>query len=384
MKLKTHDFFYNLPSELIAQHAIRPRDKARLLVLNRENKEIKHHIFYDIIDYLNPGDLLILNNSKVFPARLLGKKVMTGGQVEVFLHQQKETAVWECLLGGRVKIGTEIIFSPKLKAMVIKNNEDGTWLVKFNLTAKKFLSEVNHLGRVPLPPYIKRINNLKTDKQNYQTVFADDKKLGSVAAPTAGLHFTKNLLKKIEKKGVKIKFITLHVGLGTFSPVKTKNISEHKMHSEFLEIPINTIKEIIKTKQSGGRVIAVGTTSCRALEAAETDYAIFKNSSVNSKGPINLINKQINLVNQKELRTSKKSDNIVKQKGLTFWTNIFIYPSYKFKVVDALITNFHLPESTLLMLVSAFAGQDLILKAYQIAILKKYRFFSYGDAMLIN
>ncbi|HPY08778.1 MAG: tRNA preQ1(34) S-adenosylmethionine ribosyltransferase-isomerase QueA [Patescibacteria group bacterium] len=371
MKLKTHDFFYNLPSELIAQHAIRPRDKARLLVLNRKNKDIKHHIFCDIIDYLNPGDLLILNNSKVFPARLLGKKVMTGGQVEVFLHQQKEAAVWECLIGGRVKIGTEIIFSPKLKAVVIKNNEDGTWLVKFNLTAKKFFSEVNRLGRVPLPPYIKRINNLKTDKQNYQTVFADDKKLGSVAAPTAGLHFTKNLLKKIEKKGVKIKFITLQIGLGTFSPVKTKNISEHKMHSEFLEIPNNTIKEIIKTKQSGGRVIAVGTTSCRALEAMETDYAILKNSL-------------INLNNKKELGVSKKNDNIVKQKGLTFWTDIFIYPGYKFKVVDALITNFHLPESTLLMLVSAFAGRDLILKAYQIAIFKKYRFFSYGDAMLIS
>jgi len=372
MDFKTQDFSYNLPLELIAQKAIWPRDKARLLVLDRKNKTIQHQKFSAIIDYLNPGDLLVLNNSKVFPARLIGKKVITNGKIEVFLHQQKEADVWECLIGGRIKIAGEIIFSSKLKGMVMQNNEDGTWLVKFNLKSKNFFREINRIGKVPLPPYIKRVNNLRIDKRDYQTVFADNKKIGSVAAPTAGLHFTRELLKKIKEKGIKIKFITLHVGLGTFFPVKVKNISEHKMHSEFLEITADTIKEIIKTKNSGGRIIAVGTTSCRALEAAEKDYAILKNRLVNK-------------VNKKEVSDPKKrSNNLEGEKKLAFWTDIFIFPGYKFKVVDALITNFHLPESTLLMLVSAFANQKLILNAYQVAVLKKYRFFSYGDAMLIK
>jgi len=368
MKLKTKDFFYHLPLELIAQKAIQPRDSARLLVLDKKNKKIQHRHFFEIIDFLQAGDLLVLNNSKVFPARLIGKKELTGGKIEVFLHQQKETDIWECLIGGRVKVDGSIIFSAKLKGMVIQNNNDGTWLVKFNLKSRNFFQEINRFGKVPLPPYIKRSKNLNEDKKNYQTVFADDKKIGSVAAPTAGLHFTKNLLKKIKSKGVKIEFITLHVGLGTFSPVKTNNIKEHKMHSEFLEITAKTLKVLESTKNFGGRVIAVGTTSCRALEAAELNFKILHNIKTENR----------------DITDNKKSRKIIAGgQNLSFWTDIFIYPGYKFKVVDALITNFHLPESTLLMLVSALAGKNLILKAYQEAISKKYRFFSYGDAMFI-
>ncbi len=352
MPLKTSDFFYHLPPELIAQKPARPRDHSRLLVLDKKTGAMTHRQFYEIINYLRPGDLLVLNNSKVFPARLIGAKENTGGQVEIFLHKKEARDVWECLIGGRVKEGLCIVLSPRLNAEIIKNNQDGTWLVKFNLKDNKFFTEINKIGQVPLPPYIKRNKNLATDKNNYQTVFADKNKIGSAAAPTAGLHFTKQLINKIKASGVKIEFITLHVGLGTFAPVKTENIKEHKMHSEFVEISTKTRRRIMEAKKNGGRVIAVGTTSCRALESA---------------AGLGLL-----------------SNQALSHKTLSFWTDIFIYPGYKFKVIDALITNFHLPASTLMMLVSALGGKKNLERTYQEAVAQRYRFFSYGDAMFIN
>ncbi|MHB8903993.1 MAG: tRNA preQ1(34) S-adenosylmethionine ribosyltransferase-isomerase QueA [Patescibacteria group bacterium] len=343
------DFDYHLPLELIAQKPTRPRDHSRLLLLNKKSGAIEHKHFYNLIDYLKPGDLLILNNSKVYPARLIGHKKITGGKIEIFLHHDLGHGAWECLVGGRIQIGTIIEFPHKLVAEIIKNNNDGTFQVKFNLSGSKFFALINKIGLVPLPPYIKRDKKIASDKNNYQTVYADDNKIGSAAAPTAGLHFTKNLLKKIKAKGVIIKQVTLHVGLGTFAPVKTENIKDHKMHSEFASIEAATIKEIIKTKKAGGRVIAVGTTSCRTLESL--DWAKIGNTK-----------------------------QITKQ---SFWTDIFIYPGYKFKIVDALVTNFHLPKSTLLMLISALAGKKNIDFAYQAAVSGHYRFFSYGDAMFI-
>jgi S-adenosylmethionine:tRNA ribosyltransferase-isomerase len=346
---KTSDFFYNLPPELIAQKPIRPRDHSRLLVLNKETGIYAHQHFYNIINYLHPGDLLVLNNSKVFPARLIGKKEITGGQVEIFLHKKEAKDIWECLIGGRVKTGLIIILSKRLKAEIIKDNQDGTWLVKFNLSDNKFFTEIEKIGHVPLPPYIKRSKQLASDKNNYQTVFADKNKIGSAAAPTAGLHFTKSLLKKIKDKGVLIKYVTLHVGLGTFAPVKVEKITDHKMHSEFAMASQGTIKAILETKKKGGRVIAVGTTSCRTLESL--DFEKIKKTNIEAQ---------------------------------SFWTDIFIYPGFRFQVVDALITNFHLPSSTLMMLVSALGGKKNLEKAYQEAVAQKYRFFSYGDAMFIN
>ncbi len=337
------DFNYHLPSELIAQQPIRPRDHSRLLLLNKKTGQISHQHFYNIIDYLKPGDLLVLNNSKVFPARLIGHKQFSGGKIEVFLHHKLSRNTWECLLGGRAKEGLVINFLLNLQAEVIKNNQDGTWQIKFNLVGDKFWQVINKIGLVPLPPYIKRNKKQSDDRKNYQTTFANPKKIGSVAAPTAGFHFTPALLKKIKDQGVKISQVTLHVGLGTFAPVKVEKIKDHKMHSEFMEINSQTIKEILATKKRGGRIIALGTTSCRALES----------------------------LNLKELTTQ------------SFWTNIFIYPGYQFRLVDALITNFHLPKSSLLMLVSALADKKRIGQAYQEAILQKYRFFSYGDAMFI-
>jgi S-adenosylmethionine:tRNA ribosyltransferase-isomerase len=348
------DFSYHLPPELIAQKPARPRDHSRLLLLNRKNGAVEHRYFYNILDYLRPGDLLVLNNSKVFPARLLGHKAGTGGAVEVFLHRPHSGQVWECLIGGRVKEGLVIDFSKGLVATVERDNNDGTWQVRFNLSGDKFWRTIYKIGLVPLPPYIKRTEKIKGDKNNYQTVFADDHKVGSVAAPTAGLHFTKKLLKKIQKQGVNIECVTLHVGLGTFSSVKTKDIRDHKMHREFAEVSARTIRAIIRTKQAAGRVIAVGTTSCRTLESL--DLSQFIGSGAKPGRPVT---------------------------GQSFWTDIFIYPGYRFKITNALLTNFHLPESTLLMLVSALAGKPKIDKAYQEALSRKYRFFSYGDAMFI-
>ncbi len=351
--LKTSDFDYHLPSELIAQKPARPRDHSRLLLLDKENGAISHHHFFEIIDYLEKGDVLVLNNSKVFPARLLGHKAETGGAIEIFLHKKAGEKEWECLVGGRVKEGLEIKF-PKglLAATIMKNNNDGTWQVEFNLAGAKFWQAIERVGLVPLPPYIKRDKKTASDKNNYQTVFADPHKIGSAAAPTAGLHFTKNLLKKIRAKGVKIVTVTLHVGLGTFAPVKTELIKEHKMHSEYAEISAQAAKDILTAKKNGGRVIAVGTTSCRTLESADWGKFIaqFEGGAMEPQA---------------------------------FWTEIFIYPGYKFKIVDALITNFHLPKSTLLMLVSALAGKKPIDEAYRQAVSGRYRFFSYGDAMFI-
>ena len=343
------DFDYNLPLELIAQKPVKPRDHSRLLLLTKLTGTIEHKYFYDIVDYLRPGDLLVLNNSKVFPARLIGHKKDSGGEVEIFLHQKKEKNIWECLLRGRVKEGLIINFPGKLSATVLRNNNDGTWQVKFSLLGAKFWQAINKIGEVPLPPYIKRDKQVKSDRNNYQTVFADNNKVGSAAAPTAGLHFTQSLLKKIKARGVKIVSVTLHVGMGTFSPVKTERILEHKMHSEFAQLSSLAIKAILAAKKEGRRVIAVGTTSCRTLESVDWSQI------------------------EKATRISSQ----------TFWTDIFIYPGYKFKAVDALITNFHLPKSTLLMLVSALAGKKQIELAYQEAIDRKYRFFSYGDAMFI-
>jgi len=344
------DFDYNLPLELIAQKPVKPRDHSRLLLLKKRTGAIEHKYFYNLVDYLQPGDLLVLNNSKVFPARLIGHKKDSGGSVEIFLHQKKEKNIWECLLRGRVKVGLIIDFPGKLSATVLRNNNDGTWQVKFNLADAKFWQAINKIGEVPLPPYIKRDRQIKSDRNNYQTVFADNNKVGSAAAPTAGLHFTRSLLKKIKARGVKIVSVTLHVGMGTFSPVKTEKILEHKMHSEFAQLDPSAIKAILSAKREGRRIIAVGTTSCRTLES----------------------------VNWSQL------EKAVRISSQTFWTDIFIYPGYKFKAVDALITNFHLPKSTLLMLVSALAGKKQIDLAYQEAIDQKYRFFSYGDAMFIN
>lgn len=349
MEFLVKDFDYNLPLELIAQNQIKPRDHSRLLLLNKDTGEIKHEQFFNIINYFHDGDLLVLNNSKVFPARLIGHKKETGGEIEIFLHQKMKAGTWQCLLRGRIKEGLIVAFKNKLQAAVIGNNNDGTWQVKFNLRGQKFWDAINQIGEVPLPPYIKREKQRLSDKNNYQTVFANDKKTGSVAAPTAGLHLTKDLIKKIKVKGVKVVYVTLHVGLGTFASMKVEKISEHKMHSELAEISSTTIKAVLEAKKKGRRVIPVGTTSCRTLESI--DWSKLKNNQ-----------------------------DIQKQ---SFWTDIFIYPGYKFQVVNALITNFHLPKSTLLMLVSALAGQNQIKIAYSEAILQKYRFFSYGDAMFI-
>ncbi|MFA6551577.1 MAG: tRNA preQ1(34) S-adenosylmethionine ribosyltransferase-isomerase QueA [Patescibacteria group bacterium] len=358
--MKLQDFDYNLPKELIAQKPKVPRDSSRLLVFNRENHAIEHRRFFNIIDYLEKGDILVLNNSKVFPARLIGKKVGTGGKIEVFLLHNQEQKIWQCLVGGSVRQeNLAVQFLQGLNCKIKKNNNDGTWLVEFNKNKTELMKIAERIGQVPTPPYIKKLP--AGVKQKYQTVFAGADKVGSVAAPTAGLHFTKSLLKKIKRKGVQIEYVTLHVGLGTFAPVKVDNIKKHKMHSERTEVDINTMQKIARAKTEGGRVIAVGTTSARALEGIAARPAL-------------------ELLGQLCPGETKLKTDI----------DIFIYPGYKFKIVDALITNFHLPKSTLLMLVSAFVdnknnrrGTSLVKNIYQTAIKKKYRFFSFGDAMLV-
>jgi len=345
--LKLSDFNYQLPEELIAQTPTEPRDHSRLLVLSKKSGEVEHKHFYDIVDYLHPGDVLVVNNSKVFPARLTGKKLGSGGKVEVFLLKNLSGKTWECLLGGRVHEGLEIEFDLGLKTKAIKNNQDGTWQMEFNQETQELLASAEKIGSVPLPPYIKRDKNLAEDKTRYQTVYASDNQPGSVAAPTAGLHFTPELMKKIKERGVEILAVTLHVGMGTFAPVKVDNILEHKMHAEWLEITSEVVKKILAAKKNGQRIIAVGTTSCRSLETLGN-----------------------NLINENQ--------------DFKCWTDIFIYPPYQFKLVDALITNFHLPQSTLLMLIAALAGKENVDKAYEIAIKQGYRFFSYGDAMFIS
>lgn len=336
--MKTQDFWYYLPEELIAQTPLERRDGSRLLVMDRATGNLTHRHFYDIIDYLNPGDCLVMNDSRVLPARLLGHRP-TGGAVEVLLLRDLGEGAWECLVkpGKKMQEGQEVIFGDgELTATVAKVQEDGNRVVQFHYEGI-FLEVLERLGKMPLPPYIKE--ELQ-DQERYQTVYS--RELGSAAAPTAGLHFTKELLEKIREKGVTEAFVTLHVGLGTFRPVKAEEVTDHHMHSELCMINEQTAKLLNEMRARGGRIICVGTTSCRTLE-----------SLVNEDGSF-----------------SAKSR----------WTDIFIYPGYQFKAMDGLITNFHLPESTLVMLVSAFAGREYILNAYAEAVRERYRFFSFGDA----
>ncbi|WP_069989117.1 tRNA preQ1(34) S-adenosylmethionine ribosyltransferase-isomerase QueA [Massilioclostridium coli] len=340
--MKTSDFYFDLPQELIAQTPIEPRDHSRMLVLSRETGEITHKHFYDVIDYLNEGDTLIVNDSRVLPARIYGEKVDTGSKIEFLLLEQKQQDVWEilCKPGKKAKPGVRFNFHNLLEAEVLEVLEDGNRIVKFHYEGN-FFHILDQIGQMPLPPYI---TEKLQDQERYQTVYSHE--VGSAAAPTAGLHFTKELMEKIRQKGVNIAAVTLHVGLGTFRPVKVDDVTKHKMHSEHYEISPETAELIRKTKQNGKRVFAVGTTSCRTLESVGTAH----------------------------------NGEIVAEDG---YTDIFIYPGYQFKVIDGLITNFHLPESTLIMLVSAFAGYDSIMNAYQTAVKEKYRFFSFGDAMMI-
>jgi len=340
--VKTKDFWYDLPEELIAQTPLQQRDSSRLLVLGKESGEVAHRHFYDIIDYLRPGDCLVMNNSRVLPARLLGHRP-TGGAVEVLLLRDLGDKRWECLVkpGKKMQAGQEVIFgNGELTATVTAVQADGNRVVEFHYDGI-FLEVLERLGKMPLPPYIKAE---LADQERYQTVYS--KESGSAAAPTAGLHFTNELLERIRNKGIKTAFVTLHVGLGTFRPVKADEITEHHMHAELCMLSEETAAILNETKENGGRIVCVGTTSCRTLE-----------SLVNEDGTF-------------EARSK--------------WTEIFIYPGYRFKAMDALITNFHLPESTLVMLVSAFAGRENVLNAYEKAVQERYRFFSFGDAMYIG
>ena len=339
--MKTHDFWYDLPEELIAQTPLEKRDSSRLLVLDRSSSKVEHKHFYDILDYLRPGDCLVMNDSRVLPARLLGHRP-TGGAVEVLLLRDLGDKKWECLCkpGRKMQIGHSVVFgNGELTATVTDIREDGNRVVEFHYEGI-FLEVLERLGKMPLPPYIKA--ELQ-DQERYQTVYS--REVGSAAAPTAGLHWTEDLLKKARVKGVQTAFVTLHVGLGTFRPVKAEEISEHHMHSELCMISQETADILNQTKANGGRVICVGTTSCRTLESLVKEDGTFEASST--------------------------------------WTEIFIFPGYEFKAMDGLITNFHLPESTLVMLVSAFAGRENVLNAYEEAVKEKYRFFSFGDAMCI-
>ena len=339
--MKTRDFWYDLPEELIAQTPLEQRDTSRLLVLDRETGAVSHKHFYDILDYLKPGDCLVMNDSRVLPARLLGNRP-TGGAVELLLLKDLGNKKWECLAkpGRKLREGQEVVFgNGELTATVLEVKDDGNRVVEFHFEGI-FLEVLERLGKMPLPPYIKAE---LADQERYQTVYS--REVGSAAAPTAGLHFTNELLERIREKGVKTAFVTLHVGLGTFRPVKAEEISKHHMHSELCMMSEETASILNETKAAGGRVICVGTTSCRTLE-----------SLVNEDGTF-----------------AEKSK----------WTEIFIYPGYQFKAMDGLITNFHLPESTLVMLVSAFAGRENVLNAYEQAVQERYRFFSFGDAMCI-
>lgn len=340
--LKTSDFNFELPEELIAQTPLAQRDSSRLLTLNKVTGQIAHHHFYDIVDMLRPGDCLVMNNSRVLPARLIGHRE-TGGACEVLLLIDRGENTWECLVrpGRKLKPGAKVIFGEgELTGEIVAEVEGGNRLVRFSYEGI-FLEVLERLGRMPLPPYIKA--ELQ-ESERYQTVYS--KVTGSAAAPTAGLHFTPELMAKLEAKGVKLCYVTLHVGLGTFRPVKVENVLEHEMHSEYCVIPQETADTINETKHNGGRVICVGTTSCRTIES-----------------------------------WAREDGTMTACGG---WTNIFIYPGYRFKVLDALITNFHLPESTLIMLVSALAGRDNVLAAYEEAVKERYRFFSFGDAMFIS
>ena len=340
--MNVKDFYFDLPQELIAQDPLEDRASSRLLVLDKKTGEVTHRGFRDILEYLRPGDCLVINDTKVIPARLFGVKEDTGAKIEVLLLKRREHDIWETLVkpGKKAKPGTRIVFGEGLlTGTVLETVDDGNRLIQFSYEGI-FEEILDQLGQMPLPPYI--THQLK-DKNRYQTVYA--KHDGSAAAPTAGLHFTKELLKQIEDMGVKIAHVTLHVGLGTFRPVKVENVQDHHMHSEFYMVEESEAKKVNDTKEAGGRVICVGTTSCRTVESAADENGRLKSGSG--------------------------------------WTDIFIYPGYEFKILDALIPNFHLPESTLVMLVSALAGREHVLAAYEEAIKERYRFFSFGDAMLI-
>lgn len=341
--MKVSDFDFYLPEELIAQHPLEKRDTSRLMVLDKKTGEIEHKIFKDIIDYLNEGDTLVLNNTRVMPARLIGEKENTGGKIEFLLLKRLEGDKWECLAkpGKTAKPGRRFTFGDgKLKCEVLEVLETGNRVIEFEYDGI-FEEVLDSLGEMPLPPYI---HERLEDSERYQTVYSKEK--GSAAAPTAGLHFTEELLEQIKSKGVNIAYVTLHVGLGTFRPVKAETIDEHVMHSEFYQVSEETARIVNETKDRGGKIISVGTTSTRTLETIGDENGRIKECSG--------------------------------------WTNIFIYPGYKFKVVDRLITNFHLPESTLIMLVSTLAGKDHVLNAYNEAVKERYRFFSFGDAMFIK
>jgi len=340
--MNVKDYDYDLPEELIAQDPLEDRSSSRLMVLDRQTGDVEHRHFTDILEYLHPGDCLVINNTKVIPARLFGVKEDTQAKIEVLLLKRKENDIWETLVkpGKKAKPGTKLVFGDGLlTAEVVDVVEEGNRLIQFHYDGI-FEEILDQLGEMPLPPYI--THKLK-DKNRYQTVYAKNE--GSAAAPTAGLHFTKELLEQVKAKGVNIAHVTLHVGLGTFRPVKVDDVEQHHMHSEFYIVEEDQAKLINDTRKNGGRVIAVGTTSCRTLESATGEDGVLKSGSG--------------------------------------WTEIFIYPGYKFKMIDGLITNFHLPESTLVMLVSALAGKENILHAYEVAVQEKYRFFSFGDAMLI-
>lgn len=341
--MKKSDFYYDLPESYIAQTPTEPRDHSRLMEINRRTGDISHSHFYNLCDILQKGDLLVMNDSRVLPARLYGEKEETGSFIEFLLLEQKGDKIWEiiCRPGKKAKVGARFSFgNGRLKAEVIKVKDDGNRIVQFTCDGN-FYTVLDEIGQMPLPPYI---TEKLEDKERYQTVYS--REIGSAAAPTAGLHFTKEMLKKLEEKGVDLAYVTLHVGLGTFRPVKEDDVLKHKMHSEHYMLPEETAEKIRQTKKNGGRVIAVGTTSCRTLEAIATS----------------------------------NNGEIVADDGNT---DIFIYPGYEFKVLDGLITNFHLPESTLIMLVSAFLGYDKTMNAYKVAVEEKYRFFSFGDAMCI-
>ena len=339
--MNTSDFYYDLPEELIAQTPAEPRDSSRLLIYHRQDETVEHKVFRDIIDYLNPGDALVVNDTRVIPARLYGKKQGTGREVEFLLLNRLSKDTWEAIMrpGKKLRIGDRVDFAEDLQAEILEKKEDGVTRVKFYFEGL-FEPLLERYGNMPLPPYItKRLE----DRQRYQTVYA--KENGSAAAPTAGLHFTPELMEKIRQKGIDIIPVLLHVGLGTFRPVKVDNVENHKMHSEYYSISADSARRINETRKRGGRIIAVGTTSVRTLESVADEEGCIKEQSGN--------------------------------------TEIFIYPGYRFKCVDALITNFHLPESTLLMLISAFMGKEQALGLYRLAVQERYRFFSFGDAMLI-
>ena len=342
--MKLSEFNYNLPKEMIAQRPASPRDSSKLMLVNYQNGKLSNHIFNELPDFLAKGDILVFNNTKVFPARLFGKKEF-GGKVEVFLLTHHQKNIWEVLIGGkRMKMGMKIIFSKDFECILKQKTASGVWKVEFNCHGKKLNKLIDHYGNIPIPPYIKSTSSKSRLKKEYQTVYAKNR--GSVAAPTAGLHFTNRILKKLKKQGVVFKYVTLHVGLGTFEPVKEEKIEDHQIHSEFGILDEATASYLNKASKEGRRIIIVGTTTMRVIEAFSNQKGI--------------------------LKAQKK------------WIDIFIYPGYKFKFASNLLTNFHLPKSTLLMLISALAGKALVKKAYQRAVKDKYRFFSFGDVMLIN